>query len=64
MSKQDIKEWAIILTIIAVGIIGFCWSSQPRVRVIDGCEYIVTINAYGSELTHKGNCKNHEKVTP
>lgn len=29
-----------------------------EIRVIDGCEYIVTGNYNGNGLTHKGNCKN------
>lgn len=36
--------------------------STRHIEIIDGCEYIVTINNTGNgisqSLTHKGNCKN------
>lgn len=60
MRKRDIKEWVVILAVIAAGILLFWWSSQPYVKVIDGCEYIVTTHAHGTQVTHKGNCNNHE----
>lgn len=34
------------------------------VRIIDGCEYIVSRNSYGNVVSHKGNCSNpiHKQV--
>jgi hypothetical protein len=29
-----------------------------EVQIIEGCEYLVSRNAHGNGLTHKGNCKN------
>jgi hypothetical protein len=35
-------------------------ANEPEIRVIDGCEYIVSNGPNMSKtLTHKGNCKNH-----
>jgi len=35
-----------------------------EIQVIDGCEYIVSKNAYGNVVSHKGNCNNpiHKQV--
>lgn len=34
------------------------------IQIIDGCEYIVSRNAYGNVVSHKGNCSNpiHKQV--
>ena len=64
MKKQDATKWAITIVIVAAGFILIWWSSQPRVQVIDGCEYIVTTHGYNSSIVHKANCRNHKQVMP
>lgn len=32
--------------------------AKYNIERMDGCEYIVSHNAYGNILTHKGNCDN------
>lgn len=42
-------------------VIDFDNLTNPRIIVIDSCEYIA-YSVYGYEsITHKGNCKNHKK---
>lgn len=36
--------------------------SQIKVIDIDGCEYLFGPWGNATVLTHKGNCKNHEKT--
>lgn len=36
---------------------GLLYSSRLKTVTIDGCEYYI----YDRSLTHKGNCKNHNK---
>lgn len=43
--------------ILLIGLLSACTSRS--IEIIDGCEYIQTINPDASvSLTHKGNCKN------
>ena len=54
-------SYAIYIVLVAVFITS-CNDGKPNLSNtttnIDGCEYLVSINAYGNSMTHKGSCIN------
>lgn len=50
----------IIVVIIICGALGTNYTKDgAMIRVIDGCEYIVSGLSQTTTLTHKANCTNH-----
>lgn len=57
----SLREFLILLT--ALGVLFFIFyvqtNSEPMVKVMDGCEYLVTYGGdFDAHYAHKGNCTN------
>lgn len=62
------KTKILLFIMLSVSTLSSCYNGKgiisTEVQIIDGCEYIVSKNAYGNVVSHKGNCKNpiHKQV--
>lgn len=66
--KKNIFGLVVIRAFFVLFVVCFFSSCSTRaslsqeVQVIDGCEYIVSLNSCGNIMSHKGNCNNQIHV--